>query len=68
LDIAVELERIVLEDEYFIQRKLYPNVRLLFWDHLSSHGIQAGDVYSAVRNPSHGRLVGAMAGDADGSR
>ncbi|MBI2997575.1 MAG: citrate synthase [Deltaproteobacteria bacterium] len=26
LDIAVELERIALEDEYFIQRKLYPNV------------------------------------------
>jgi citrate synthase len=26
LDIALELERIALEDEYFIQRKLYPNV------------------------------------------
>jgi len=26
LDIAVELERIALEDEYFIKRKLYPNV------------------------------------------
>jgi len=26
LDIALELERIVLEDEYFITRKLYPNV------------------------------------------
>jgi len=26
LDIAVELERIALEDEYFISRKLYPNV------------------------------------------
>ena len=26
LDIAVELERIALQDEYFIKRKLYPNV------------------------------------------
>ncbi len=26
LDIALELERIALEDEYFIERKLYPNV------------------------------------------
>jgi citrate synthase len=26
LEIAVELEKIALEDEYFIQRKLYPNV------------------------------------------
>jgi citrate synthase len=26
LEIALELERIALEDEYFIQRKLYPNV------------------------------------------
>jgi citrate synthase len=26
LDIAIELERIALEDDYFIERKLYPNV------------------------------------------
>ncbi len=26
LDIALELEKIALEDEYFIKRKLYPNV------------------------------------------
>ena len=26
LDIALELERFALEDEYFIKRKLYPNV------------------------------------------
>ncbi len=26
LEIAVELERIALEDEYFVERKLYPNV------------------------------------------
>jgi citrate synthase len=26
LDLALELERIALEDEYFVKRKLYPNV------------------------------------------
>ena len=26
IDIAIELEKIALEDEYFIKRKLYPNV------------------------------------------
>ena len=26
LDVAMELERIALSDEYFIERKLYPNV------------------------------------------
>jgi citrate synthase len=26
LDLAMELERIALEDEYFIERKLFPNV------------------------------------------
>jgi citrate synthase len=26
LDIALELERVALEDEYFLKRKLYPNV------------------------------------------
>jgi citrate synthase len=26
LDIALELERIALEDDYFVSRKLYPNV------------------------------------------
>ena len=26
LDIAVELERLALEDDYFVEKKLYPNV------------------------------------------
>ncbi|MCU0893846.1 MAG: citrate (Si)-synthase, partial [Rhodospirillales bacterium] len=26
LDLAMELERIALEDDYFVQKKLYPNV------------------------------------------
>jgi len=40
-DIALELERIALEDEYFISRKLYPNV-----------DFYSGLVYSAMGLPS----------------
>ncbi len=40
IDIAVELERIALEDEYFITRKLYPNV-----------DFYSGLIYQALRFP-----------------
>jgi citrate synthase len=40
LDIAIELERIALEDEYFIKRKLYPNV-----------DFYSGIIYQAMRFP-----------------
>ena len=40
LDIALELERIALEDEYFIKRKLYPNV-----------DFYSGIIYRAMRFP-----------------
>ena len=40
LDIALELERIALEDDYFIQRKLYPNV-----------DFYSGIIYQAMRFP-----------------
>lgn len=39
--IALELERIALEDEYFIQRKLYPNVDFYSGITLSAIGIPA---------------------------
>ena len=41
LDIALELERIALEDEYFVERKLYPNV-----------DFYSGIIYEAMRFPS----------------
>jgi citrate synthase len=41
LDIALELERIALEDEYFIKRKLYPNV-----------DFYSGLIYQAVGLPT----------------
>ena len=40
LDIALELERIALEDEYFVERKLYPNV-----------DVYSGIIYQALGFP-----------------
>jgi citrate synthase len=40
LDIAIELERIALEDDYFVSRKLYPNV-----------DFYSGIIYQAMRFP-----------------
>jgi citrate synthase len=40
IDIARELERIALEDEYFVERKLYPNV-----------DFYSGIIYEAMRFP-----------------
>jgi citrate synthase len=41
LDIALELERIALQDEYFVKRKLYPNV-----------DFYSGMIYQALRIPT----------------
>ena len=40
LDIALELERIALEDDYFVKRKLYPNV-----------DFYSGLIYQAMKFP-----------------
>ena len=58
LDIAIELERIALEDEYFVKRKLYPNV-----------DFYSGIIYEAMGFPTAmftvlfaiGRTIGWMA-------
>lgn len=41
IDIAIELERIALSDQYFIQRKLYPNV-----------DFYSGVIYKAIGFPT----------------
>jgi citrate synthase len=41
LDIALELERIALEDDYFVKRKLYPNV-----------DFYSGLIYQAMKFPT----------------
>ena len=64
LDIALELERIALEDEYFVTRKLYPNV-----------DFYSGLIYQAMGFPvdmfpvlfaiaAHVGLAGAVGRDA----
>jgi len=58
LEIAVELEEIALKDDYFIERKLYPNV-----------DFYSGVIYSAIGTPANmftalfavGRLPGWIA-------
>ena len=50
LDIALELERIALEDEYFVERKLYPNVDFYSGHHLPGDGLPDGHVPGAVRD------------------
>ena len=46
LDIAMQLEKIALEDEYFVKRKLYPNVDFYSGILLKSHGNTTINVYS----------------------
>jgi len=58
LEIAVDLERIALQDDYFIERKLYPNV-----------DFYSGVIYNAIGTPANmftaifalGRLPGWIA-------
>ena len=66
LDIALELEKIALEDDYFVTRKLYPNVDFYSGLIYQAMGFPVGDVPGAVRHPAHQRLDRAVAGDAAG--
>ena len=58
LEIAVELEEIALKDDYFVERKLYPNV-----------DFYSGVIYNAIGTPSNmftalfatGRMPGWLA-------
>ena len=63
LDIAVELEKRALDDEYFTSRKLYPNVD--FYSGLIYEALQlpTDDVHGHVRDPAHVGLDGAVARD-----
>ena len=61
LDIALELEKIALEDEYFVSRKLYPNVDFYSGLIYQALGSPDGDVPGDVRDPAHGRLARPVA-------
>ena len=66
LEVAMELERIALNDDYFIERKLYPNVDFYSGITLRGDGLPDHDVHRAVRGRAHGRLDRAVEGDDRG--
>ena len=55
LDIALKLEEVALADDYFISRKLYPNVDFYSGLIYQAMGFPTRDVHRAVRHPPHGR-------------
>ena len=63
LELALRLEEIALKDEYFIARKLYPNVDFYSGRHLQRDRHPALDVHGDVRDRAHRGLGGALAGD-----
>ena len=64
LEIALELERIALEDDYFISRKLYPNVDFYSGLIYQAMGYPDRLLHGAVRSRPPARLARAVGGDA----
>ncbi len=61
LQVAKELERIALEDEYFVSKKLYPNVDFYSGIILEAMGFPTVDVHADLRvcrAPSAGSASG----------
>ena len=67
LPIALELEKIALSDEYFIQRKLYPNVDFYSGITLKAMGLPDLDVHGPVRGCAYRRLDQPVERDDPGS-
>ena len=66
LPIAMELEKIALEDEYFVERRLFPNVDFYSGHHPAGDGHPDLDVHGDLRARAHGRLGGAVERDGRG--
>ena len=66
LDVAMELERIALHDDYFIEKKLYPNIDFYSGITLKAMGFPTTHVHRAVRGRAHGRLDRAVEGNDRG--
>ena len=64
IQIALELERIALEDDYFVSRKLYPNVDFYSGLIYQAMKFPVDDLPGAVRDWEDGRLAGAVGRDA----
>ena len=63
LDVAMELERIALHDDYFIEKKLYPNIDFYSGITLKAMGFPLDDVHRTVRGRAHRRLDRAVEGN-----
>ncbi len=62
-DVARELEQIALKDEYFIEKKLYPERRFLFGRDPVGDRLPDLDVHRPLRPRPHRRLGGAVERD-----
>ena len=56
LQVAMELEKIALEDEYFVEKKLYPNVDFYSGITLTSARVPDNHVHRPVCGGPHRRL------------
>ena len=68
LAIAVELEKIALQDEYFVKRKLYPNVDFYSGLIYEALGHARRDVHGALRHRAHAGLGRPVERDASTTR
>ena len=66
LDIATELEKRALDDDYFVERKLYPNVDFYSGLIYEALNLPHGHVHGDVRHPAHVGLDRPVARDAPG--
>ena len=64
LEIALKLEEAALNDDYFVSRKLYPNVDFYTGSDLSLDGLPHRFLHRAVRGGAHVRLARAVGRDA----
>ncbi len=62
LDLALELERIALEDEYFVKRRLYPNVD--FYSGIIYRAMRFPWTCSPSSSPSRARRAGSRSGSS----
>ena len=60
LDVALKLEEVALQDPYFVDRKLYPNVDFYSGLIYQAMGFPVGHVHRALRPRTDGRLAGPL--------
>ena len=68
IEIAQELERIALQDDYFVSRKLYPNVDFYSGIIYQAMGFPDRDVPGPLRYPADLGMAVAVGGDGQGPR